>query len=281
MGAPSLRRLVGIVAVALVLASAGAGLRARQALEPPALARLRAYLEIYEPQLGELIAEERFDQREKYGIHDLRRVLVSEVGFLRLPGNLEWLGQRRVLTMDGRSVRTASGSLAEEQIKKPDIARALAIASENARFNLGRPRSINVPTLPLDLLSRRSAWALTVEGTGTRRIAGRSADTIALRERGPAALVGSGPGQFAPVELDAAVDPVSGALLHASVDMRLPDVNGTHRIEVDYAPDARLGLLVPTELRETFGSVRGTARYTNYRRFRTSARIVPDARDPD
>ena len=275
MGDTSLRRLVSIAVLALAATSPSGDLRARQMAEPPALGRLRAYLETYEPQLGEFIAEERFDQREKYGIHDMRRMLVSEIGFLRLPGNLEWLGQRRVLTMDGRAVRTSFGSLAEEQMKRPDIARALSIASENARFNLGRPRSINVPTLPLDLLGRRSAFALSVESTGTRRIDGRTADTIELRERGPAALVGSGPGVFAPVTIEAAVDPVTGAVLNARVDLRLPDVNATHRIEVDFAPDTSLGLLVPAELRETFLTVRGTARYTNYRRFRTGARIIP------
>ena len=275
MGASSLRRLVSVAALALVASPLGGDLWARQPGEPPALGRLRAYLETYEGPLGELIAEEHFDQRGSPGIHDLRRVLVSEVGFLRLPGDLESIGQRRVLTVDGRTVQTSSGSLAEEQMKRPDIARALSIAGENARFNLGRPRSINVPTLPLDLLGRRSAGGADRRGHGHARIAGshRRHHRAPGARPGGAGRVGAWP--VRPVALDVAVDQVSGALLSARVDLRLPEGSGTHRIEVDFALDASLGLLVPTELRETLLNVRGTASYRNFRRFRTGARIVP------
>ena len=275
------RRLSALTAVVLTASALAADLGARQAGGPPSLHRLRDYLDAYEPRLGELIADERFDQREKYGIHDLRRLLLSEVGFLRLPGNLEWIGQRRVQSVDGRAVRAAAAPLADELSRPSDPKRALQIAAQNASFSLGRPRSINVPTLPLDLLSRRSAAALTFERVSQRRLDGRLVEQISLREPGSGALVVSGPRRFARVAIEAMVDPASGALLSARVDMQLPEEHATHRVEVDYRHDAALDMLVPTELRETFGSVRGTARYTNYRRFRTSARIVPDARYPD
>lgn len=276
MGAWSVRgRLSTIATLLLAVPLAGIGQQARPGDEPPALVKLRTYLDTYEAQISELIADELFDQRFLRGVDSERRLLVSEVGFLRLPGNLEWIGQRRVLSVDGRAVRTTSGPLAEEFAKRSDIARALTIAGENAKFNLGKPRSINVPTLPLDLLSRRSAAALVVVGTGVRRLDKQPAATISLREPGPGTLVASGPDRFAQVTIHATVHPATGALLTARVDLRLAEENATHRIEVDFGPHASLGLLVPTELRETFLSVRGTATYSNFRRFRTSARIVP------
>jgi hypothetical protein len=49
---------------------------------------------------------------------------------------------------------------------------------------------------------------------------------------------------------------------------------------VEFAEHKNLGLLVPTEMRETFPVVQpakgtGVAKYSNFRRFQTSARIVP------
>ena len=51
-------------------------------------------------------------------------------------------------------------------------------------------------------------------------------------------------------------------------------------IWVDFRPDEKLGLLVPYEMKEEFFAGRfregtGTAKYSNYRQFRTAARIVP------
>ena len=51
-------------------------------------------------------------------------------------------------------------------------------------------------------------------------------------------------------------------------------------IRVDFRPDPKLGILVPYEMEETFFAGRfregtGTARYSNYRQFRTNARVVP------
>ena len=49
---------------------------------------------------------------------------------------------------------------------------------------------------------------------------------------------------------------------------------------VSFKEDAKLGMLVPAEMREEFfvqlrhGGT-GVAKYKNYRRFQTSARIVP------
>jgi len=55
------------------------------------------------------------------------------------------------------------------------------------------------------------------------------------------------------------------------------------RLTTEYAPDEKLGLWVPTVFRERYEDSRRKAReivlcearYTNYRRFQTSARIVP------
>jgi hypothetical protein len=79
------------------------------------------------------------------------------------------------------------------------------------------------------------------------------------------------------------VDPQSGRLLRAQVTTRdirfgMPAFDAV--VRVDFGLNATLGLLVPIEMEETFfvdrrRSGSGVAKYTNFRRFQTSARIVP------
>ena len=79
------------------------------------------------------------------------------------------------------------------------------------------------------------------------------------------------------------VEAASGRLLRAQVaarDIRIGMPPFDAVIRVDFGANAQLGLLVPVEMEETFFVERGragtsVAKYTNYRKFQTSARIVP------
>jgi hypothetical protein len=76
---------------------------------------------------------------------------------------------------------------------------------------------------------------------------------------------------------------VVGRLWRADVIIRDPRptvVEFDHIVSVTFSENRALGLLVPSRMREDFfsGADRkawGEATYTNYRRFQTSARIVP------
>jgi hypothetical protein len=251
----------------------------------PVVARLHAYLDAYEPQLSALVADEEFHQHTHVGVQATRRTLdrrrlVSDVGFLRLPGGLGWLGQRSVREINGRQVSGAARLHEVFAAAGPDVfARARAIALENARHNLGPPRSLNVPTLPLDLLGRRFASAFTVTIDGRDRVRGRDTVRLAFREKPPGALVAHDEHHFSRVDIRAWVALNDGALLRADVSLT-PPTPGHHRFRVDFAPDPALGLLVPTSLTESFRTSyagEGTATYRNYRRFQTAGRLVPQA----
>ena len=79
------------------------------------------------------------------------------------------------------------------------------------------------------------------------------------------------------------VEPETGRLLRAQVktrDARIGVLPYDNLIWVDFRIDEKLGLLVPSEMKEDFFAGRfregtGTARYTNYRQFKTAARVVP------
>jgi hypothetical protein len=243
--------------------------------------KLRAYLTTYEADIGTVIAEEEFVQFIRGGVSVRRRHLVSDVGFLRLPGNLDWIGHRSVRAVDGRPVRADAPRLVDLlSTGGADLrTRALAIAAENAQYNLGYPRTINLPTLPLDLLHPRRQASFDTTADGTERIGDRALVRLRFLEREPGSIIAASPTTFNRAEVRAWVDPETGALHRAHVRLRAP---GPSRIEnqitVSFEPDAALGLLVPVKLSEVFyygGFGSGEATYRNFRRFGTSARIVP------
>jgi hypothetical protein len=80
--------------------------------------------------------------------------------------------------------------------------------------------------------------------------------------------------------VNAWVDSATGTLWRAEVTLRVP---GDHRsptwLRVDFATEKTLKMVVPVTMRERFNWIADTgtslATYTNFRRFQTSARVVP------
>lgn len=250
------------------------------------VARLYAYLDAYEPKLSELVADEDFRQRTTTVVGGRsvvtlqRRRLQSDMGFLRLPGRLGWLAQRRVRTIDGSPLPDAAQRLETTYASAGTalLDRARAIADGNARHNLGHARSINVPTLPLELLGRQHRQDFTVAVEGQERVSDRDRVRLTFRERPPGSIVAYDDTRAARAEVRAWVAPDDGALWRADVALDPPDGSGDHSIRVDFALDAKLRMLVPTRLQErveTRPPEDGTATYRNYRRFQTAGRIVP------
>ncbi len=277
----------GLRLVPFVAAVIASGAVVSSQVRPDARAlveRLHAYLERYEPRLSELVADEDFRQRTTYVTHDgirqvsARRRLRSDVGFLRLPGGLAWLGQRSVRAVDDRPVPSV------ERLEKTYsdagaglLARARAIADANASFNLGHPRSLNLPTLPLDLLERRRTGAFDVSVEGRASTNGRPTTRVLFRERAPGAIVAHDDSGFVRVDVRAWLD-ADGALHRADVALFAPDGHGRHDIRVDFVHEQNLGMLVPVRLTESFrgrDTGGGVATYSKFRAFRTSGRLVP------
>jgi hypothetical protein len=235
--------------------------RAQSAPDVAALVeRMHAYLEAYEPKLRALVADEIFEQRHQFRPKFARlRALESDIGFLRLPGGGPWLAQRSVRAIDGVAVPGAVAALDAMLALTGDdrFVRARAIADGNARHNLGHPRTMNVPTLPLELLARRHQSNAVV--SLDRQATGRDAATLVVSEREPGRIV---------LRADVAVYAPGGGIV-------------PHRVRVDFQAEGSLNMLVPARLEERYvsdGEGRGIATYRNYRRFQTSGRLVPPPR---
>lgn len=126
------------------------------------LERLHASLIDYEPKLSELIADEALTQSGptppmRSEARPQRRRLTSDVAFPRLPGDGPWVGYRHVREVDGRPLPGQSQERLQTLLAggQDEQQRAIDLAHESARFNLGSQRTTNMPTPPLELLHPR------------------------------------------------------------------------------------------------------------------------------
>jgi hypothetical protein len=269
-------------------------LTAFQASDADALrGRLDSYLLAYEPQLSSLVAEELLIQRDGpsreatvNGAPDTKnRRLVSEVAFISLPGGTGWLGFRRAVKLNGKDLPDAGpplGVLLTDE-DRDDYDQARLLIAESARLNLGLPRTTNLPNLPLEFLHPRNRRRFAHRIDGTEKIRGLATTRLVLSETSSPTMIQRPEGGDMPSTVTAWVETDSGRLIRAEVksrDARIGVLPFDAVVWVDFKVDEKLGLLVPVEMKEQFYAGRfrdgtGTARYSKYRKFQTTARIVP------
>lgn len=246
--------------------------------------RLDRYLTSYEPQLSSVIADELMTQRsrERQWVVNHRRIK-SEVAFIALPGGAGWMGFRRVIEVNGKVVKDSSTALGDlmRQGRGNDYQQARSVLAESAAHNLGAPRTINLPNLPLELLHPRHRHRFSHELYGRDKLRGAPTVLLRLTEQDSPTIIQQADGGDMKTVVWAWIEPDTGRLLRAQVnarDARMGVGSFSAEIRVDFKDDKKVGMLVPDSMTETFfvdrGSGSGSAKYSNYRRFETSARIV-------
>jgi hypothetical protein len=264
-----------------------AGLSAQEPMDLDVLLdRLGTYLERYEVELGTLVADEHYVQEERRRLRTESRVTEAEVLFLRLPGEAEWFGVRDVKKVNGKRV-AGTGIGLVDLLKNPGadaLQKAAAIVEASAKYNLGGRRTTNMPTLPLEALSARNHPRYIFKRRGGARVNGVRTERLEFSEFDEPTLVTSVDGKSVWTRGMAWIDPVTGALWRAEINiapskpgtLRRPDLEA--RIRVEFVSDPAMPTLVPKELVENFwirgGAGYGRGRYSNYRRFTTAARLV-------
>jgi hypothetical protein len=254
--------------------------------------RLDKYLLDYEPQLSSLVADERFTQRDapsrraavSVAPDSVHRTIVSEVAFISLPGNAGWLGFRRVMRVNNKDVEDTGTPLAAllSDGASDDYDQARLLLADSASTNLGSPRTTNLPNLPLEFLHPRNRHRLHHRIDGRERIRGIDTTRMVFEEHSTPTIIQRPDGGDMQSLVTAWIETTTGRLIRAQVktrDARIGVLPFDNRIWVDFRTDGRLGLLVPHEMQEDFFAGRfregtGTARYTNYRQFKTGARVV-------
>ena len=255
--------------------------------------RLDKYLIEYEPRLSSVVADERMTQRDGASQLANRRTaeqtkdreIISEVAFIGLPGDAGWLGFRRVLKVNGKALPDAGPALATilSDGAKDDYDQARLLLGQSAEHNLGFPRTTNLPNLPLEFLHPRNRHRLHHRLDGMEKIRGVTTARMVFEEHSTPTIIQRPDGGEMRSLVTAWVEPETGRLLRAQVktrDARIGVLPYDNLIWVDFRMDEKLEMLVPYEMKEDFFAGRfregtGTARYTNYRQFKTAARVIP------
>lgn len=261
------------------------------------LDRLSEYLSVYEKQLTAITADERYEQRVALPGYDARspalralrsraRQLDSEMAFVRLPGDAAaWAGFRDVRWVDGKRVEGSGIRLTEVLAGGANaFEQAAAMTAASSKYNLGAPRTINMPTVPLEVLHPRHRAQFSYRLAGSERVRGIKTVRVEFAEMLSPTVIRTPDGGNLASAGTAWIDPGTGQLWRAMVVWNQGPVDPTPapndtRVTVEFAVDRRLQTMVPIEMREVFyvpeGRGQALATYRNFKRFETGARIVP------
>ena len=252
------------------------------------LNRMGTYLVEYESELSSIVADESFEQRVFYppGLFAntiVPRRLDSELSFMRLPGGEAWLGLREVNRIDGRRLIQSGPRISELLASgRQTLIQARSIAEANSRHNLGLPRTINVPTAPLDVIHPTNRASHRYALRGHERVRGTAVTLVDFEEVTRPTLVREPSGENLVSSGRIWVEPATGGVWRIEWSYRTeerPSADPAPMLRVEFSPHRQLGILVPISMVERFDVARGrgegTATYRNFRRFQTSGRIVP------
>lgn len=242
------------------------------------LARMHAYLRDYAKHLPAMIATEKYEQRAGSGVRRQRRMLESDFGLIQVPGDAEWLGFREVRTVNGHAVPDSARRLADLFANPSPVAvqQARRIAVESARFNIGPIfRTINDPTIVLELLDPRHAARMRFTKQGEETIRGRRTWVVKFQEVQSPTVIRTRDLQNQPANGRAWIEPDTGRILRveATIQPAMGPGNLFGTIDVAFAHNEQLGYAVPVKMTERYTNMNlgvvssGEAIYGNYRRF--------------
>lgn len=245
-------------------------------------------------QLSGTVAEERYEQLATTpatsGLSGfagdtadtLRRSLRSDYLLVQPTDSDRYYGFRDVFEVDGRPVRDREARLAELFLDPTASAeqQIYGILAESARYNIGAvERNFNTPTLALLFLrdSYKSRFTFERVGDASPRLGIEVSDpppdvwVIGYAESWPTTVIRGRNRENLPAKGRFWIEASTGRVLVSELVLDSSEVEVT--ITVRYDADARLGHLVPAEMRERYenrrmrSSVEGTARYSHFRRF--------------
>jgi hypothetical protein len=296
--------LVVVLAVA-VPASAG---------QPPTLADLLAhvgkYVRGFQHDFATVLSDESYQQKEMYSsriagkekVTRAERAMQSEMLFLWLPEEREWLAVRNVLSVDRKAVPDSRARLEQWLANSTPgaMGRLRNLRDEGARFNIGRlGRNLSDPTLALKVVdpAYQSRFDFTLDGS--ELINGIAVVKLAFIEREQTPTMISVDGH-AVTSKGAIWATPSGIVMRTRLELTDPRTLIDASMLVFYGRDGKLGGWLPVRMEEEYSqhaeqptvapflngqnvvvangyreTVTCSASYTNYRRFETSARIVP------
>jgi len=273
-------RLVATAALGAMLVTCSVvAARAPQPKLDQVVDRLGTYLADYEHRFSLVVAEERYQQSVEVAKDGSRqdRSLRSDYALTRASDKEAWVGYRDTFEVDGHPVRDRDDRL-QRTLIDGIAARAVQIAEESSRFNLGSAlleRNINVPTLALEMLHPRNQSRVSFSKAGEERIAAALTWRVDFKERDRPTFIRNTSGRDRPSRGSIWLDPSTGEVWRTLLAWDGPP-SGMIRVAYGYVPN--IDVLVPLTMAERYrpgnATITGDAAYSNYRRFQTGARLV-------
>jgi hypothetical protein len=252
--------------------------------------KAREYVAAYERDFVGVVSEEAYRQDMKSTMSTdargfpveaggQRRDLKSDVLLVRAPAGDRWQQFRDVFEVDGKPVRDRAERLAKLFLQPSPVAQrqVQAITDESARYNIGGVnRNINLPTLALAALEPENRPWFTFTGSRKKDSAAGPAWELEYREERMGTLIRTTGDQPMPARGRFLVEGATGRVLSSELVAENRYLRA--QIDVTYAHEPALGLLVPREMREKYVSksgsrvetIEGRATYSNYRRYRVT-----------
>jgi hypothetical protein len=243
------------------------------------VAKARAYVVEFESEFALVSSDERYTQRAEGALSGARRGevradLTSVYVIARSADGSGWTPFRDVLRVNGYRVHDRDERLAELFLKPSPTtaAQAARIMAESGRHNIGTVlRTINIPVLAILFLMPEHADRFVFEDAGVERIGRVRARVLAFEERRYPTLVRTNYGLDQPSSGRLWIDPDTGRVLKTEHVTDGAEIEAT--ITTTYRWDGKMAMMVPARMDEEYrghfvtGRIRGTARYSNYRRF--------------
>ena len=270
------------------------------------IARAGRYVVDYGEKMSLLVGVERYSQLQRGAAAGKpeTRALVSEFALVRVAD--DWVGFRDVFEVDGVGVEDRRDRLLTVLLNRPadGLLQGRRIADESARYNLGAlQRNFNTPTMALFFLHPKNQERFRYTKAGEETIDGIRLWIVRYKETAVPTVVRTTTGGAVPASGMFWIDPTSGRVfrtlleLHAAVEQAAgADRSGELRelrpaavsIAVSYKMDARFGVPLPFEMRESYEvaptrrtagqetptTITCVATYSDFRTFETYGRLI-------
>ena len=214
-----------------------------------------------------------------------RRSIASDVAWVPTGDPMVWAFYRDVRAVDGEPVPEREERLQALFPEGPTPAarrRAQQILEESSRYNLGRRRTVNSPTIALSFLHPRNQSRFAFRIVGPDEKEGAATWKVRFAERERPTLTRTSRGEDVPARGLLWIEAGSGTLVASRLEMSPPGLGGVS-IETAYALADRMGFWLPREMREAYGNrsrsageerVEAVARYSAWRRAEVEVQII-------
>lgn len=293
---PTLVSLIGLTIVSWI----GPAANAQGPTLDDVLGRASDYVLEYQKQLSGVVSEEAYLQvfERRPGTVAQRRELRSDVLLVRVADAGRYILFRDVFEVDGRMVRDRQERLTRLFLdpSQGSATQMTRIMEESARYNIGNiERTMNVPTLPLVFLEpsfqarfefdrSEDRVPATLGGrirspdgsdaSATHFTASTEVWVVSYSEIGRNTLIRTSGGRDLPSRGRFWIEPDTGRVVMTEIEVGDAGVQGL--VDVSYALEPTVGLVVPVAMRERYRNPRsgvtieGSATYSRLRRFQVT-----------